>query len=94
MTEGHSRLVGTALVVVAAIAFSGKAIIIKLAYRHGVDAVTLLALRMVFSAPLFAVLAWWALRDPSVQPLAPAERPPQRHRALQEAHPERGGEDG
>jgi drug/metabolite transporter (DMT)-like permease len=73
MTDRRSRLVGTALVVVAAIAFSGKAIIIKLAYRHGVDAVTLLALRMTFSAPLFALLAWWALRDPSIQPLSPAD---------------------
>ena len=73
MTDRRSRLVGTALVVVAAIAFSGKAIIIKLAYRPGVDAVTLLALRMLFSAPLFALLAWWALRDPAVQPLAPAD---------------------
>lgn len=61
------------MVVVAAIAFSGKAVIIKLAYRHGVDAVTLLALRMIFAAPLFALLAWWALRGPGVQPLAPAD---------------------
>ena len=58
------------MVVAAAIAFSGKAIIIKLAYRHGVDAVTLLALRMLFSAPLFAALAVWAARQPGVQPLS------------------------
>src|SRR6187455_3119652 len=58
-----SQWVGTLLVAVAAIAFSGKAIIVKLAYRHGVDAVTLLALRMLFSAPLFFVLGWWAGRD-------------------------------
>jgi drug/metabolite transporter (DMT)-like permease len=58
------------MVVVAAIAFSGKAVIIKLAYRHGVDAVTLLALRMLFSAPLFLVLAWWAAGRPEVQPLS------------------------
>jgi len=32
--------------------------------------VTLLALRMVFSAPLFAVLAWWASRAPGVEPLS------------------------
>jgi hypothetical protein len=32
---------GLALAVVGSIAFSGKAIIVKLAYRHGVDAVTL-----------------------------------------------------
>ena len=58
------------MVVVAAIAFSGKAVIIKLAYRHGVDAVTLLALRMIFSAPLFLALAWWAVRDPATQALS------------------------
>jgi len=44
------------------IAFSGKAIIVKLGYRHGVDAVTLLMYRMLFALPLFAALAWWAGR--------------------------------
>ena len=55
-----------------AIGFSGKAVIIKLAYRHGVDAVTLLALRMVLSAPLFALLGWWAARG--ADPVAPRDR--------------------
>jgi drug/metabolite transporter (DMT)-like permease len=45
-----------------AIAFSGKAIIVKLAYRHGVDAVTLIMYRMLFALPIFAVMAWWASR--------------------------------
>lgn len=45
-----------------AIAFSGKAIIVKLAYRYGVDAVTLITYRMLFALPLFVVLAWWAGR--------------------------------
>jgi len=45
-----------------AIAFSGKAIIVKLAYRHYVDAVTLIMLRMLFALPLFVLLAWWAGR--------------------------------
>ena len=69
MSERQQRLSGTLMIVVAAIAFSGKAVIIKLAYRHGVDAVTLLALRMILSAPLFMILAWWAVRDPAVTPL-------------------------
>jgi drug/metabolite transporter (DMT)-like permease len=43
-----------------AIAFSGKAIIVKLAYRYGVDAVTLIMYRMLFALPMFLVLAWWA----------------------------------
>ena len=44
------------------IAFSGKAIIVKLAYRYGVDAVTLIMLRMLFALPFFAIMAWWASR--------------------------------
>jgi drug/metabolite transporter (DMT)-like permease len=64
------RILGAAMVALAAVAFSGKAIIIKLAYRHGVDAVTLLALRMLFSAPLFALLAVWSARQPGVARLS------------------------
>ncbi len=45
-----------------AVAFSGKAIIAKLAYRHGVDAITLVMYRMLFALPLFLLLAWWAGR--------------------------------
>jgi drug/metabolite transporter (DMT)-like permease len=51
-----------AFALIGSIAFSGKAIIVKLAYRHGVDAVTLLMLRMLFALPLFVLLAWWAGR--------------------------------
>lgn len=53
---------GLALATLGAIAFSGKAIIVKLAYRYGVDAVTLITLRMLFALPLFVVMAWWAGR--------------------------------
>lgn len=53
---------GLLLAVTGAVAFSGKAIIVKLAYRHGVDAVTLIMLRMLFALPIFAVMAWWASR--------------------------------
>jgi len=54
---------GLVLATLGAIAFSGKAIIVKLAYRHGVDAVTLIMYRMLFALPIFAVMAWWASRD-------------------------------
>jgi drug/metabolite transporter (DMT)-like permease len=57
-----SVLPGLALAAAGAVAFSGKAIIVKLAYRHGVDAVTLIMLRMLFALPLFVALAWWASR--------------------------------
>ncbi|MBA4212853.1 MAG: EamA family transporter [Polaromonas sp.] len=51
---------GLMLAAAGSIAFSGKAIIVKLAYRHGVDAVTLIMYRMLFALPLFLALAWWA----------------------------------
>ena len=53
---------GLMLALLGSIAFSGKAIIVKLAYRHGVDAVTLIMYRMLFALPLFALIAWWAGR--------------------------------
>jgi drug/metabolite transporter (DMT)-like permease len=53
---------GIMLAMLGAVAFSGKAIIVKLAYRYGVDAVTLIMYRMLFAAPFYAVLAWWAGR--------------------------------
>src|SRR5580704_5733955 len=53
---------GLLLASLGAVAFSGKAIIVKLAYRHGVDAVTLIMYRMLFALPLFLALAWWAGR--------------------------------
>jgi drug/metabolite transporter (DMT)-like permease len=60
--ERPSVLPGLALALAGSIAFSGKAIIVKLAYRHGVDAVTLIMYRMLFAAPLFALIAWWSGR--------------------------------
>jgi drug/metabolite transporter (DMT)-like permease len=64
MTDTADRrlLPGLALAALGAIAFSGKAIIVKLAYRYGVDAVTLIMLRMLFALPFFMVMAWWASR--------------------------------
>ncbi|EHR72332.1 putative permease [Burkholderiales bacterium JOSHI_001] len=56
------RWVGLGLALAGAIAFSGKAIIVKLAYRHGVDAVTVIMYRMLFALPMFLALAWWAGR--------------------------------
>ena len=53
---------GLLLAAVGSIAFSGKAIIVKLAYRHGVDAITLVMFRMLFALPFFIAMAWWAGR--------------------------------
>jgi drug/metabolite transporter (DMT)-like permease len=51
------------LAAAGAIAFSGKAIIVKLAYQYGVDSITLLMFRMLFAMPFFLLLAWWAGRS-------------------------------
>lgn len=54
--------VGLTLATLGAISFSAKAIIVKLAYRHGVDAVTLIMFRMLFALPFFLTMAWWTSR--------------------------------
>ncbi|NMG33832.1 EamA family transporter [Azoarcus sp. TTM-91] len=47
---------GLTYAVLGAVGFSFKAILVKLSYRHGVDAETLLALRMAFSLPFFIAM--------------------------------------
>ena len=53
---------GLTLAISGSIALSGKAIIVKLAYRHGVDAVTLIMYRMLVALVPFVVIGWWAGR--------------------------------
>lgn len=61
----HSQhpYLGTMLVLLSSIAFSSKAIMVKLAYVYHIDAATLIALRMAFSIPFFAAVGWWAMRQ-------------------------------
>ena len=58
----NKRVTGIAFATVGAIGFSGKAIIVKLAYRYGVDAITLLMYRMLMALPFFLLMAWWGGR--------------------------------
>ena len=55
-------LTGLAIGIGGAILFSTKAIVAKLIYRHQVDAVTLIAFRMLFSLPFFLAVALWKMR--------------------------------
>jgi len=64
-------LTGLALAIAGSVLFSAKAIVVKLAYRHGVDAATLIALRMLFSVPFFALALAWSSRGSA--PLARAD---------------------
>ena len=68
-----ARWIGPLFAVVGVFGFSAKAVLVKLAYEwHPIDAVTLLALRMIYSAPFFIAMAWWTSRPPA-QRLAPAQ---------------------
>jgi len=63
--------IGPLCAVVGVLGFSFKAILIKLAYAWSpIDAVTLLALRMIYAAPMFAVMAMLAARRPDAKPIS------------------------
>lgn len=58
----RDSFLGVIFALIAAVGFSAKSILIKLAYLDNVDAITLLALRMVFSVPFFVAVAIWVNR--------------------------------
>jgi drug/metabolite transporter (DMT)-like permease len=65
--------VGPLCAVLGVLGFSFKAILIKVAYQsHPIDAITLLTLRMLYSAPLFLLMAAWTRRTARA---APTSRP-------------------
>jgi drug/metabolite transporter (DMT)-like permease len=63
------RWIGPLCAVIGVLGFSFKAILIKLAYRDdSIDAITLLTLRMLYSAPLFLAMAAWVGRRGQAAP--------------------------
>ena len=59
----HRRyLYGILMAGMGSILFSGKAILVKLAFGYGANAETLLALRMLMALPLFWSIYWWESR--------------------------------
>ena len=69
----RDALLGVVMALLAAVGFSAKAILVKLAYLDNVDAVTLLALRMAFSVPFFIGVTLWARRQ-HAEPLGRHDR--------------------
>jgi drug/metabolite transporter (DMT)-like permease len=63
-------LTGIFMAGMGSILFSGKAILIKLAYSYGTDPETLLALRMIFALPLFWSLYYWQARSKPMSPIS------------------------
>lgn len=72
--SSRSKIVGTLFALVAAIGFSAKAIMVKLAYIDAVDAITLLALRMAFSLPFFLIVAAMENRNTRRPPLTAKDK--------------------
>lgn len=50
---------GTAAVLGSAVCFSAKAVMVKVAFLHGADALGILFLRMLFSLPFFVAIVIW-----------------------------------
>ena len=68
---GLSGWLGPLYAVAGVLGFSFKAILIKLAYAWApVDPVTLLTLRMLYSAPFFVAIAAWSARAGGGKPIA------------------------
>ena len=62
MPSSHikAQLQGASLVLLSGVTLSTKAILAKLAYRHGVDALTILCLRMFLAVPLLLLSVYFA----------------------------------
>ncbi|MBR7746166.1 DMT family transporter [Undibacterium baiyunense] len=70
--DRRKQLIGLSLAIAGAILFSAKAIVAKLLYQYQLDAVTVIAFRMLFSLPVFGAIAWWQSRQQA--PLASTDR--------------------
>lgn len=57
-----ARLEGLLCAVAGAVAFSGKAVLAKMMYRLGADAISVVGMRMAMSLPLFMLMIWWSSR--------------------------------
>jgi drug/metabolite transporter (DMT)-like permease len=67
----HHVWSGIALVLAASVGFSARGVLVKLAYPYGVDAVTLMTLRMIFALPFFVLMA--ILAGPPPTPMRRAD---------------------
>jgi drug/metabolite transporter (DMT)-like permease len=68
-------IAGLCLVLLGALGFSAKSILVKLAYAASseLDAITLMALRMLFALPIFLLAALWHNKKTQPQPLRKKE---------------------
>ena len=71
----HKRyLYGILMAGIGAMLFSGKAVLVKLAFSYGATAETLLALRMLIALPMFWSIYWWESRRKAMSPITWLDR--------------------
>ena len=71
----HQRyLYGILMAGIGSMLFSGKAVLVKLAFGYGANAETLLALRMLMALPLFWTVYWWEARRKPMSPITWIDR--------------------
>ncbi len=71
----HRRyLYGILMAGIGSMLFSGKAVLVKLAFSYGANAETFLALRMLMALPMFWTVYWWESRRRPMNPITWLER--------------------
>jgi drug/metabolite transporter (DMT)-like permease len=69
-TLRHRRYIyGLLMASLGSVLFSGKAILVKIAFTYGANAETLIALRMLMALPLFWGIYWWQARRQAMSQL-------------------------
>ncbi|MCU0415835.1 MAG: DMT family transporter [Cytophagaceae bacterium] len=66
MSESYKHTLGVTMGIVSAICFSTKAILTKIAYSHGADAIQILFLRLLFAFPFYIGIAYYYQRKSNV----------------------------
>ena len=61
--NNQDYIIGLGFAILGALLFSIRPILVKLAYQDDIDSVSLLTLRMLFSAPFYIILLGFFLRD-------------------------------
>ncbi|HQT20643.1 MAG TPA: DMT family transporter [Polynucleobacter sp.] len=71
----HRRyLYGILMAGLGSVLFSGKAILVKLAFTYNANAETIIALRMLMALPLFWAIYWWQARRQTMSRLSLADQ--------------------
>lgn len=73
--QKNHHIIGFIFVLLAALGFSAKAVLIKLAYLHSeqIDAITLMNLRMLIALPFFLLVALWNMKKNTEYTLHPKD---------------------